>query len=170
MISMIYGGACSNPLDPLLLRNPYPSSLNSPLTYLDSLLCVVARIPVHSDPWLAVYWPPPLSSPFPLSFPQRFPISNTCPPTTKLRYRLHTVRYTTLFHFSSHFISLFAFTPFLSFWHELFFAMPFQLLLRNFYSCMALTPLRRRIFSPWKRLISIDPLFAVFAPILPLVA
>jgi hypothetical protein len=43
----------------LLLRNPYPYSLNFPLTYLESLLCAVARIPVHSDPWLAVYWPPP---------------------------------------------------------------------------------------------------------------
>jgi hypothetical protein len=56
MISMIYGGAGPNPFDnPLLLRNPYPYSLNSPLTYLESLLCVVARIPIHSDSWLAVY-------------------------------------------------------------------------------------------------------------------
>jgi hypothetical protein len=29
--------------------------LKLPLTYLESLLCVVAQIPVHSDPWLAVY-------------------------------------------------------------------------------------------------------------------
>jgi hypothetical protein len=56
MISMIYRGACPNPFDnPFLLGNPYPYSLNSPLTYLESLLCVVVRIPVHSDPWLVVY-------------------------------------------------------------------------------------------------------------------
>ncbi len=66
MISMIYGGACPNPFDnPLLLRNPYPYSLNSPLTYLEiPPLCLGAN-PVHSDPWLAVYWPPPfLLNPF----------------------------------------------------------------------------------------------------------
>ncbi len=56
----------------LLFRNSYPYSLNSPLTYLESLLCVVARIPVHSDPW-AVYWPPPF-------LPIPFSPSPTVPP------------------------------------------------------------------------------------------
>ncbi len=90
---MIYGGACPNPFDnPLLLRSPYPYSLNSPLTYLESLLCVVARFSSTLIPgWL--YTDPPLSSPFPFPLPQRFPISNACPPTTTLRYRLHIVRY-----------------------------------------------------------------------------
>ncbi len=96
---MIYGGACLNPFDnSLLLKNPYPYSLNSPLTYLESLLYVMAQIPVHSDPWLAVYWPPP-SSPFPFPLPQWFPISNTCPPMTTLWYRLYTVRYSSTIPF-----------------------------------------------------------------------
>ncbi len=78
---------------------------------------------------------------------------------------------TTLFHFSTHFISLFAslFTPFLSFWYELVFAKPFQLLLRNFILAWLL-PLWKGEFSPWKRFISIDPLFALFASIFPPVA
>ncbi len=70
---MIYGGACPNPFDnPLLLGNPYPYSLNSPLTYLESLLCVVVRslsalIPgwLYTDPPL----PPHSLSPFPNSSP-----------------------------------------------------------------------------------------------------
>jgi hypothetical protein len=44
--------------------------------------------------WL--YTDPPLSSPFPFPLPQWLPISNTCPPTTTLRYRLQTVRYSSL--------------------------------------------------------------------------
>ncbi len=53
----------------LLPGNPSPHSLETfPLLTWKSLLCVVARIPVHSGPWLAVNWPPPLlpNSPFPL--------------------------------------------------------------------------------------------------------
>ncbi len=95
---MIYGSACPNPFDnPLCLGTPPLIPWTPLLLNWKSLLCDVAPIPVHSDPWLAVHWPPlppSLSSPFPFSLPQWFPISNTCPPTTTLRYRLHTVRYT----------------------------------------------------------------------------
>ncbi len=50
---------------PLPLGNP-------PLLTWKSLLCVVARIPVHSGPRLAVYWPPP-TPPFPFPPPNGSP-------------------------------------------------------------------------------------------------
>jgi hypothetical protein len=79
-------------ITPLCLES-LPLFLNSLLTWLESLLCVVVRFPSTLIPgWLYTDLPP-LSSPFPFPLPQRFPISNTCPPTTTLRYRLHIVRY-----------------------------------------------------------------------------
>jgi hypothetical protein len=66
-------------------RKSLPLFLSSLLTYLESLLCLVVRFPSTLIPGWLYTDPPP--------FPQRFPISNTCPPTMTLRYRLHTVRY-----------------------------------------------------------------------------
>ncbi len=61
-----------------------------------SLLCVVARIPVHSVPGLAVYWhPPPFTPHSPFLNPQRFPLLNACSLKTTLWYLLHIVRYNT---------------------------------------------------------------------------
>jgi hypothetical protein len=78
---MIYGGACPNPFgNPPLLGNPYPYSLSSPLTYLESLLSW-RKFPSTLIPgW--PYTDPPFSSSFPFPLPQRFPISNTCLPTS----------------------------------------------------------------------------------------
>jgi hypothetical protein len=60
-----------------------------------SLLCIVVRFPSTQVPgWLYTDLPLP-SSPSPFPFPQWFPISNTCPLTTTLRYWLHIVRYRT---------------------------------------------------------------------------
>jgi hypothetical protein len=73
MISMMYGSACPNPIDnPLCLETPTLIPWTPLLLTWKSLLCDVAQIPVHSDPWLAVHWPPlppSLSSPFPFPFP-----------------------------------------------------------------------------------------------------
>ncbi len=66
----------------------------SPLTYLESLLCVWCD---SRPPWsqvACVLTSPPFSSPSPFPFPQRFPVSNTCPSTTTSQNRLHIVRYT----------------------------------------------------------------------------
>ncbi len=89
-----YQSAQPNPFD-----NPLCLEIHVPVPELPSYLLGIppfhrGAIPVHSDPWLAVYWPPPPFAPHSLfPFPQRFPISNICPSTTTLRYRLHIVRY-----------------------------------------------------------------------------
>jgi hypothetical protein len=76
-----------------LLGNPSPYSLE----LFPYLLGNPSSVSWRKSPstlipgWL--YTDPPPSSPFPFPLPQRFPISNACPPTTTLRYQLHTVRY-----------------------------------------------------------------------------
>jgi hypothetical protein len=86
--------------NPILLITPFCLEIPIPVPVLPFYLLGIPPLhrgatPVHSDPWLAVNWPPPPPfaphSLFP--FPQWFPISNTCPPTTTLRYRLHIVWY-----------------------------------------------------------------------------
>ncbi len=81
-------------LTPLYSEIPTPCFLTSPFTNLESLLCIVARFPSTLIPgWLSTDLPP-LCAPHSLfPFPQRSPISNTCPPTTTLWHRLHIVRY-----------------------------------------------------------------------------
>jgi hypothetical protein len=77
---------------PLCLESPSPVPESLLLTWNPSFAC--GAIPFHSGPRLLVYWPP--SPPFPrrpFPCPQRFPISNMCPPTTTSRNRLHIVRY-----------------------------------------------------------------------------
>ncbi len=89
-----------NPFDNSpLLRNPSPCSLNSPPTYLESLLCVVVRFPSTLLPgWLCTDPPPLSSSPFPFPLSQWFPISNACSPTTTFWHRLHIVWYIYILH------------------------------------------------------------------------
>jgi hypothetical protein len=71
-----------------------PLSLDPSLLTWKSLLWRDSR-PLRSLVGCILTFPPPPSSAphFLFPFPQRFPISNTCPPMTTLRYRLHIVRY-----------------------------------------------------------------------------
>ncbi len=78
-----------NPLDtPFCLEIPSPVPEPLLLTWNPSFAC--GAIPIHTGPRLLAYWSPPLLfSPSPFPCPQRFPISNTCPPTMTSQHRLH---------------------------------------------------------------------------------
>jgi hypothetical protein len=79
-------------VNPPLLGNPHPLFLDLPFYLLGIPPLRHGAIPIHSDPWLAVYRPPLFAPHSLFPFPQRSPISNKCPPTTTLRHRLHIVR------------------------------------------------------------------------------
>ncbi len=78
-----------------LLGNPSPYSLKlSPYLLGNPSFVSWREFPSTLVPGWLYTNPPP--SPFPFPPTQQFPFSNACPPTMTLRYRLHTVRYTTM--------------------------------------------------------------------------
>ncbi len=83
-------------VNPLCLEKSLPYSW-SPLTYLESLLCVWCD---SCPPWsqvACVLTFPPFFLPIPLfPFPNGSPVLNTCPPTATSQRRLHIVRYSPL--------------------------------------------------------------------------
>jgi hypothetical protein len=96
------GGTWHNPLDnplgsplgnPLLPGKSLPCSW-TPITYLESLLCMWCDSRPLWSQVACVLTSPPFPSPSSFATPQWFPISNMCPPTMTLRHRLHIVRYT----------------------------------------------------------------------------
>ncbi len=89
---------------PFCLRIP-PLSLGPLLTYLGipPLVWCDSR-PLRSlVGCILTFSPSPAPHPL-FPFPQQFPISNTCPPTTTLRHRLHIVQDTNKQLSSPHFL------------------------------------------------------------------
>ncbi len=78
---------------PLCLENSSPVPEPLLLTWNPSFALWCNSCPLWSLVACILTSSPLLSSPSPFPFPQRFPISNMCPPTTTLRHWLHIFRY-----------------------------------------------------------------------------